>query len=194
MRPTTNPQPLLGVMIMNKRILQQIIGKYRGRPRETYESRFWSYVNKNGHTVQHMNTPCWEFTGGVSSSGYGQFRVEGVMRQAHRVAWALVHGSIEKGDVSSDNNLLHHCDNRRCVRPNHVFKGTCQDNSDDMMSKGRLPDRRGASHPCAKLNDMQVRVIRMYHPTITQQKLSEIFNVSKSLIHAIVSRKSWKHI
>lgn len=40
--------------------------------------------------------------------------------------------------------VLHHCDNPPCVRPEHLFQGTPQDNMDDKVTKGRAP--RGLAH------------------------------------------------
>lgn len=38
----------------------------------------------------------------------------------------------------------HHCDNRTCCQPEHLFEGTPSDNVQDMMAKGRwvAPPRR----------------------------------------------------
>lgn len=52
---------------------------------------------------------------------------------AHRVAWELAFGSIPMG-----MQVLHHCDNRLCVKPDHLFLGTQADNLQDAVSKGRL--------------------------------------------------------
>lgn len=90
----------------------------------TLEDRFWSKVNK---------TPfCWEWTASLSH-GYGQFMMPNrKLNRAHRVAWILVFGSIPLG-----LHVLHKCDNRKCVNPNHLFLGTNQDNIIDRVSKNR---------------------------------------------------------
>jgi hypothetical protein len=98
----------------------------------TFAERFWEKVQKVDGDA------CWEWTGAKYANGYGEFSVRrSVAKPAHRVAWALTHGSIPDGFW-----VLHRCDNRKCVRPDHLFLGTAQDNSDDMWAKNRQPLRR----------------------------------------------------
>jgi hypothetical protein len=66
--------------------------------------------------------------------GYGQFRFEGKILRAHRVAYELEVGPIPEG-----MKLLHSCDNRRCVKPQHLTPGTMAQNNADMNRKGRNP-------------------------------------------------------
>lgn len=83
---------------------------------------------------------CWEWQGGRGGSlRYGAFgmgsRTDGTKRShlAHRVSWELWNGPIPAGQA-----VLHECDNPICVRPDHLFLGTQQDNLADARSKGRL--------------------------------------------------------
>jgi hypothetical protein len=69
----------------------------------------------------------------MGSVGYGKMMVEpGFITEAHRAAYILVHGSIPAGLY-----ILHSCDNKRCVNPNHLRAGTPVDNMRDMHQRGR---------------------------------------------------------
>lgn len=91
------------------------------------EQRFWDKVEKT--------ESCWRWHGAKNDFGYGRInlggRNEGVDR-AHRVSYRLHFGEIPKGKV-----VCHSCDNPECTRPDHLFLGTKQDNSLDMIRKGR---------------------------------------------------------
>lgn len=64
--------------------------------------------------------------------GYGQLSVNGKLNLAHRFSYELAYGPIPNGLL-----VCHHCDNPRCVRPDHLFLGDHSANTVDMMSKGR---------------------------------------------------------
>ena len=70
----------------------------------------------------------------ITQAGYGQKQIGSKVQYAHRIAWQLNEGPIPKGLC-----VLHRCDNRRCVRPSHLFLGTKKDNAIDAISKGRAP-------------------------------------------------------
>lgn len=84
---------------------------------------------------------CWEWRGAVDRDGYGIFSYANETRRAARVALEL------DGRAPGDRFACHHCDNPRCVRPDHLFVGTNQDNMQDMVRKGRNPDRLGIKNP-----------------------------------------------
>jgi hypothetical protein len=65
-------------------------------------------------------------------TGYGLFRFEDSMQQAHRIAWRIAFGEISEGMC-----VLHKCDVRSCVNPEHLFLGPQRDNCKDMARKGR---------------------------------------------------------
>ena len=94
--------------------------------------RFWEKVE--------ITETCWNWTRAKRSRGYGAFGVRRLNRvfDAHRLSWEFSYGPIPPGLF-----VCHHCDNPACVRPDHLFIGTHQDNMDDMKSKGRQGERRG---------------------------------------------------
>ena len=114
--------------------------------------RFWRNVDKNGPVPEHRPElgNCWVWTLRVSR-GYGRITIRGQFYFAHRLSWLLA-----GREISEDKPfVLHRCDNRRCVRLDHLFLGTADDNTRDMMSKGRWDggrsrdgDHEGETHVC----------------------------------------------
>ena len=100
---------------------------------------------------------CWDWTGYVQSSGYGQFSVKGKRKLAHREAWR-----VYRGDIPKSSMILHICDNRRCCNPEHLFIGDARANNDDARTKGRArtPPRDAVTKPRhRKLSHEDVRRI-----------------------------------
>jgi hypothetical protein len=170
---------------------------------EHIERKFWALVRKG-----EGENACWEWTGGCWSNGYGQIRIrvngESKRYKAHRVAYAIQHGEWAK------NLTCHTCDNRKCVRGDHLFDGTCADNLNDMRAKGRAatgskngtntkPESRitGECHHNAKLSDAQAaeikrRFVRRGPYRTNAAALAREFNISASHVTQIgdgVSRR-----
>ena len=55
------------------------------------------------------------WTASLDAHGYAQINVGGTNRRAHRVAWELAHGSVQRGSV-----VDHECGNRACVSLEHL--------------------------------------------------------------------------
>lgn len=78
-----------------------------GRQDDLNPSRFWRHVQRTDS--------CWLWRGALYSIGYGRLRVHGRERVAHRVAYELMIGPVP------ENALVGHlCDQRACVRPDHL--------------------------------------------------------------------------
>lgn len=142
--------------------------------------RFMDKVNKTD--------TCWLWTGSMTK-GYGKMGVDGHTVSASKIAYELF-----VGPVPNESDVLHECDVPACVNPEHLFLGTQQDNSDDMIRKGR--DKRGI-HPGklngrAKLSEQDVADIRS--SAESGVALAAQYNVSSQTISAIRSGKLWRHI
>jgi hypothetical protein len=84
---------------------------------------------KSGLVEIDDSTGCFIWNKTKFGNGYGRYKYN---KRAHRVAWEIVNGPIPNGLL-----VLHHCDVRACVNPEHLFIGTQLDNMRDMISKGR---------------------------------------------------------
>lgn len=47
---------------------------------------------------------------------------------------------VKDGPLPDEIWALHTCDNTQCINPDHLFKGTAKDNTNDMIAKGRKVD------------------------------------------------------
>lgn len=92
-----------------------------------------------------------------------------------------------------NNRLLlvcHHCDNRKCVRPDHLFLGTTKDNAVDMVRKGR--SNHGERQRAAKITYGKAEEIRQrFGNGENGPVLARAYGMSKSAIYDIVHRRTW---
>jgi hypothetical protein len=128
-----------------------------------------------------VDSGCWEFRGGLGSTGYGQVTYQGRPWKASRLIYKLAMGPV-------DGMLVcHHCDNRKCCNPEHLFLGTHTDNIRDAMRKGRFKGR-----PPQKLTAELVLEIRA--SSETNKVLGRKYGVDPSCISRIKSRKLWPNV
>lgn len=139
---------------------------------------------------------CWPWQEtSRDKDGYGlmSWRTEGnkVMSvRAHRFGWNLAHPD----DVLGNREIVcHSCDNAPCQNPKHWFKGSYQDNSDDMVSKGRQRYPRGTERHNAVINEDVVRLIRRRYAEegISQQKLADSLGLKREVVRKVVTRVTW---
>jgi hypothetical protein len=153
------------------------------------EARFWPKVAR----LLDWDA-CWLWQAARKRSGkdagYGSFKLGyGFTARAHRVSYALYYGQ-SPGDLL----VCHRCDTPQCVNPLHLFLGTVQDNSDDMVRKGRASkqDQSGANNNAAKLNAEQIETIRsLIRSGLTNVAIAARYGVTHQAISRIRRGRSW---
>ena len=130
---------------------------------------------------------CWYCEAGGDSAPYGKIYYEGRTIDNHIASW-IVH----KGPIPEGKSILHSCDYKRCINPEHLFAGTQQDNIDDMIAKGR----KAPAHPQAKLTKEQVIQIKnaLITEEYTQTELAKLYGVSFYTIYNIRVGRTWANV
>lgn len=140
------------------------------------KNNFWKKVQQG--------EGCWEWQASLTAKGYGNFgnpRLEWG-GYAHRFSYLINVGEIPEGFF-----VCHTCDNRKCVRPSHLFLGTNQDNAQDMAQKGR--------HGLAKLTEEKVVYIRSeYRKGKSGKELAKEFGINATTISRALTGKTWTHV
>ena len=156
----------------------------------TKRNRFYpriSVLNRWTAKVEKSNG-CWIWRGAIGSHGYGHMLIEKTPVHkadvAHRISWQL-----HRGDIPNGLQVLHKCDNRRCVNPDHLFLGTQKENIADCIAKNRFKYLR------AKLTISQVLEIkRAIAVGETCESISKKYGVIGKSIRNIKNGKTWRAV
>ena len=118
----------------------------------------------------------------INSSGYGVTWKDGKQVYAHR----LVAGAQE-GEV-----VLHTCDNKTCVNPDHLKVGSHAENSKDMVSK----NRQAKWEKCArtKFSREIVEFVRKAHGKLSSRELGNLVGMSRTNVLDIWNNNIWKGV
>jgi hypothetical protein len=159
------------------------MANYKGRIPVDPEVRFFKKVNKTDN--------CWLWTGAKHSyKGYGSFSNGKKIVKTHRFAYEHFIGEIPEGLC-----VLHICDTPSCVRPDHLFLGSNQDNVNDKLSKNRHP--RGSQCVNNKLSDeevIEIKKAQLNYYWGQNNDLAHFYKVSNRTISDIKIGKRWSHI
>lgn len=138
-----------------------------GRPPSDERTRFLG-------KVLVLPSGCHEWTSTTNRGGYGKFYFRKKQSVAHRVSYQLFVGEIPAGDY-----VLHRCDNRKCVNPEHLFLGNAAANVADMDKKKRRGTR---SRLTAK--DVE-EILILLGDRYSQQFIADKFGVSQKTVSRV---------
>lgn len=158
--------------------------KRRIREQTPPSVEFWKRVQKS--------EGCWEWAGILTPRNYGVFHFNKRRISAHRWSYQNANGV----QLPSYVFVCHHCDNPKCVRPDHLFAGTAKDNTLDAARKGRLAS--GPNHGRAKLSAEDIDfIVTNYRFQMTRggkrsnsAELAKRFGVDKCTIQRAIKRST----
>ena len=131
-------------------------------------------------------TGCWLWTGALNAHGYGSICCLGA-KSVHRVAY-----EIFVGPIPPKGHVLHRCDVRNCMNPQHLYIGDHTQNMRDRERRGRVKHARGEECYNAKLTEVDVKAIR--HDKRLHKVIAAEYSIVTSLVSLIKAGKAWKHV
>jgi hypothetical protein len=157
------------------------------------------------------NNDCWEWQAFIMPNGYGRISYKGIDHYTHRLSYETFKGTIPEKKL-----VCHTCDNRKCINPEHLWIGTCEENTRDACNKGKMKgwigkkhskesilkmrkphniDRKGEKHPNSKLNNVMVKEIKdLIKSGMTHREIGDKYSVSRCCISDVIRGKRWSHI
>ena len=152
------------------------------------DKKFWQNVN-----VTDNQEDCWEWQKGKYGNGYGQVNINGIKWYSHRFVFWITFGYLPE----LPRQVNHHCDNRCCCNPNHLYDGTPLDNTRDMLNRGRnrCGSATGSENRMAKLIERDIpKIRRMIVCGYTLEYIGNVFGVTDDTICMINTGKTWTHV
>lgn len=143
----------------------------RGPKVKPIEERFWRHV-----VFPTTEDSCWIWSG-AKANGYGRINDRGQNVYAHRLSWEMHNKKLLR-----EREIIHTCDNRFCVNPDHMLAGNRLENVHDAIDKGIKTG--------GKIKQSEVSLIKSMHSYgMKQNKIANIFGVCNSYISQILNGK-----
>jgi len=153
--------------------------KYADDPWKYFEDR----IDFNGPNI--LDSKCWIWSMKLNNEGYGSAFLYGQSYSAHRATYLLFNGAIADGMY-----ICHKCDNPSCVNPDHLWSGTPQENTDDMIKKGRDKKAIGLNQPNA-LNLGREIIDSIFddflNKNMSRNQISRKYKISSNVITKILT-------
>ncbi len=153
--------------------------KYTPNERKDPIERFNKFIKIN------ETSGCWEFTGHINQGGYGVFRgYDDEWIEAHRFSYKVFTGPLIKGLV-----IAHNCNNRKCVRPDHLRQDTIKSNVTDMSYANTNPSQILSVD---EVIEIKKALKNCYRGQV--KDLAYFYKVSSRTISAIKAGTTWSHV
>lgn len=142
-----------------------------------FDVRFWNNIVEDGE--------CWIWQGTVSSNEYGVITLDGVNRPTHVLSYELSNGEIPEGLF-----VLHKCNRKLCINPDHLYIGTHNDNMRDMADSDV---NKGEGNGNSILTEKDVREIKKLIASrmITYNNIAQNYGVKRQTIKDIALGRTW---
>lgn len=145
---------------------------------------------------EKMPNGCWEWKGRIGTRGYGLISVQSKAVLAHRYSFQAFKGPFDKSLF-----ICHTCDNPGCVNPDHLFAGTCKDNTYDSIAKGRFYQKfePGYKPPNRTIIDDAIIIgikAALSNPDKKRQirEIAASFGVAEHIVKDIRRGRSYKNV
>jgi HNH endonuclease len=134
------------------------------------------------------NSGCWLWTAGCDTAGYGHMNYKARLTRASRLSWIAF-----RGPIPDRMWVLHRCDVRCCVNPDHLFLGDAKTNAADMARKQRAAwGERSARSKIRASDAVEIRSLAAAGQALVS--IARQFGLAANSVSLIVSRKRWPYV
>jgi len=109
--------------------------------------------------------------------------------KVHRAVCEAAHGA----PPTFNSYVLHSCDNKHCINPNHLSWGSASQNAKDAVLRGRTP--KGSKCKKSILTECEVKQARsLRRDGVTYSELERQFGISRGSLWHAINGNNWKHV